>query len=89
MTNVANAGTLGTQARPDADTHNPTYQAYQILHWGFVAAPVLAGADKFLHVLTNWDQYLAPSLRAFLRSACTPRCSSRASSRWWPVWSWR
>ena len=61
MTNVANAGTLGTQARPDADTHNPTYQAYQILHWGFVAAPVLAGADKFLHVLTNWDQYLAPA----------------------------
>jgi hypothetical protein len=35
-------------------------QAYQILHFGFVAAPVIAGADKFLHLLTNWDMYLAP-----------------------------
>ncbi len=36
------------------------YQAYQVLHWGFVAAPFLAGLDKFFHVLTNWEMYLAP-----------------------------
>lgn len=36
------------------------YQAYQILHWGFVAAPVIAGLDKFFHLLTDWDRYLAP-----------------------------
>jgi hypothetical protein len=42
--------------------HNPTYQAYQILHWAFVAAPVIAGADKFLHLLANWDAYLAPAI---------------------------
>src|SRR5438876_546819 len=39
---------------------SPAYQAYQILHWGFVAAPLLAGLDKFAHFLVNWDQYLAP-----------------------------
>jgi uncharacterized membrane protein YphA (DoxX/SURF4 family) len=39
---------------------NPIYQAYQILHWGFVAAPVIAGLDKFFHLLTHWEQYLAP-----------------------------
>jgi hypothetical protein len=49
-------------ARPDSETHSPAYQAYQILHWGFVAAPVIAGADKFLGRLTNWEKYLAPSL---------------------------
>jgi undecaprenyl-diphosphatase len=27
-----------------------------------VALPVLAGADKFLHLLVNWDQYLAPAI---------------------------
>jgi hypothetical protein len=43
-------------------THDPTHQAYQILHWGFVAAPVIAGADKFLRLLTDWDKYLAPPL---------------------------
>jgi len=40
---------------------DPRYQAFEILHWGFVAAPVLAGLDKFLGLLTNWDVYLAPS----------------------------
>ena len=40
----------------------PAYQAYQILHIAFVAAPVLAGIDKFLHLLTNWDMYLAPPI---------------------------
>jgi hypothetical protein len=38
----------------------PAYQAYQILHVAFVVAPVLAGLDKFFHLLTNWDHYLAP-----------------------------
>lgn len=35
-------------------------QAYQLLHLGFSVAPVLAGIDKFFHLLCNWDQYLAP-----------------------------
>jgi hypothetical protein len=62
MANAALATTAGTHEHREADAHDPTYQAYQILHWGFVAAPVIAGADKFLHLLTNWDQYLAPAL---------------------------
>jgi hypothetical protein len=46
----------GTSFRTDA----PSYQAYQILHWAFVAAPLIAGLDKFAHLLVNWDQYLTP-----------------------------
>jgi hypothetical protein len=38
----------------------PAYQAYQVLHVAFIVAPILAGVDKFLHLLTNWDKYLAP-----------------------------
>ena len=38
----------------------PAYQAYVILHVGFAVLPVIAGADKFFHLLVNWDQYLAP-----------------------------
>ena len=36
----------------------PSYQAYQILRLGFTVAPIVAGLDKFFHVLVNWDQYL-------------------------------
>ncbi len=35
-------------------------QAFPILRFGFTVAPILAGADKFLHLLVNWDQYLPP-----------------------------
>jgi uncharacterized membrane protein YphA (DoxX/SURF4 family) len=39
---------------------DPAYQAFQILRIGFIAAPILAGLDKFFHLLVNWDNYLAP-----------------------------
>lgn len=39
-------------------THNYAHQAYQILHWGFVIAPILAGLDKFFNKLTDWTMYL-------------------------------
>src|SRR5437773_2680989 len=41
-------------------------QAYQILHVAFVVAPVVAGLDKFTHLLTNWDRYLAPQVAAMV-----------------------
>jgi len=43
-----------------ADAQSPTYQAYQILRIAFTVAPIIAGLDKFLDVLTDWDKYLAP-----------------------------
>ncbi len=39
-------------------SRNPAYQAYQILHWGFVVAPILAGLDKFFMKMVDWTQYL-------------------------------
>jgi hypothetical protein len=39
-------------------TASPAYQAFRLLHIGFVAAPILAGVDKFFHLLINWDQYI-------------------------------
>ena len=47
-------------------TSRPAHQAFQILYLGFIAAPFLAGADKFTHFLTNWDQYLAPVVAGVL-----------------------
>lgn len=39
---------------------SPAYQAYEVLHVGFAVLPIVAGADKFLHWLVDWNQYLAP-----------------------------
>ena len=50
MTNTSvNSGAL-----PDPTVR----QAYLILRFGFTVAPIIAGLDKFLHLLVNWDQYL-------------------------------
>jgi hypothetical protein len=38
----------------------PAYQSYVLLHIGFAALPVVAGLDKFFHLLVDWDKYLAP-----------------------------
>lgn len=59
MAHVANHTVNAPLAHTEPKTHTPAYQAYQLLHWGFVAAPVIAGADKFLGLLTSWDKYLA------------------------------
>ena len=41
-------------------TGDKAYQAYRILQFTFVVAPILAGLDKFFHLLANWDLYLSP-----------------------------
>ena len=62
MDNVIETGTAAT-TRSHVE---PARQAYHILHWGFVAAPTIAGIDKFTHLLTNWDQYLAKPVERVL-----------------------
>ena len=75
-------------AQTIATTSRPAYQAYQILYIGFIAAPALAGLDKFTHFLTNWDQYLAPRSSDCFRSLVTRSCCSSGSLRWPPpYWS--
>ncbi|HXE12816.1 MAG TPA: hypothetical protein VN633_11890 [Bryobacteraceae bacterium] len=63
MTQSMTSGAEGAfaQDRPRVKT-TPAYQAYQILHVAFVVAPILAGLDKFFHLMVNWDMYLAPAI---------------------------
>ncbi len=63
MTNsVVNDTERGFTRFQTASKASPAYQAYQILHIAFVIAPIVAGLDKFFHLLTNWDMYLAPAI---------------------------
>src|SRR4051812_16654064 len=40
---------------------NPgSLRAYKILKFGFTAAPLIAGIDKFTNLLVNWTMYLSP-----------------------------
>jgi len=66
MASIAqNTGAVGLDSS-ESMTGNPTYQAYQILHFGFTVAPIIAGLDKFLHLLVNWDQYLPATVNNML-----------------------
>src|SRR5436189_1364799 len=47
-----------TSTAADETASSPAYQAYRVLQFGLVVAPILAGLDKFFHLLVNWDQYV-------------------------------
>ena len=53
----------------DDSMANPAYQAFQILRIGFTVAPIIAGVDKFLGLLVNWDQYLPSVVNNLLGGA--------------------
>jgi hypothetical protein len=43
-----------TDGRPKGER-----DAYKLLYAGFMAAPIIAGIDKFTDTLGNWDKYLS------------------------------
>jgi uncharacterized membrane protein YphA (DoxX/SURF4 family) len=44
----------------------PSYQAYQLLRFGYAILPIIAGVDKFFHWLTSWEMYLSSSIEKIL-----------------------
>ena len=43
-----------------------TERVTALLKWTYGLVPVVAGADKFMHLLTDWDKYLAPQIASIL-----------------------
>jgi len=64
MSQALNTGTtsLSTATQVSGVSTRPAYQAFVILYVGFIALPIVAGIDKFFHLLVNWNQYLAPAV---------------------------
>ena len=57
--------TTNARVRPATDRSGlsrPDYQAFLLLRGAFVVAPILFGLDKFTDLLTDWQQYLAPTV---------------------------
>lgn len=49
------------------ETKNQTVkEVFTLLKYVFVVVPIVAGVDKFLNLLTNWEQYINPSLEGVL-----------------------
>jgi hypothetical protein len=46
--------------------NSKVHQAWWALRSVFGLVPVLAGVDKFLNLMTNWEQYLGPAAKALL-----------------------
>ena len=45
---------------------SPLYRAYQTMHWGLMAVPLIAGLDKFANMTTQWTDYVAPQIGAMI-----------------------
>jgi hypothetical protein len=40
--------------------------AWKLLRAGFTVVPLVAGADKFLHLIADWEMYLSPAVAGLL-----------------------
>ena len=47
-------------------TSTDTHKVVSLLKLTYGLVPIVAGADKFMHLLTDWDKYLAPSIANML-----------------------
>ena len=66
-----NVNDPATAPSAHVDTAGLSYQAFRILQIGFVAAPIIAGVDKFFNVLVNWEMYLWAPLGELVGGAAT------------------
>jgi hypothetical protein len=72
MAMTTTAATTQTALRPDHRSSaqrlrtDPTFQAFWLMRLGFTLVPIVFGADKFAHVMVNWDKYLAPDVQHWL-----------------------
>jgi hypothetical protein len=55
-----------SHADDEVNLSRHAHEAYGLLHLAFVIAPVVAGLDKFFHLLTNWDKFVAPVVERVL-----------------------
>lgn len=62
MTSITNTAARARihdlEASAAVETDAPARQAYAILKFGLTVAPIVAGLDKFFHILVDWDKYL-------------------------------
>jgi hypothetical protein len=67
MSSIEHNRSTITTSKPTATiAASRSREAYLILYAAFTLLPILAGLDKFFHVLVNWDMYLAPLATKFL-----------------------
>lgn len=48
------------------DNNKSLTQTFNLLKYTFGIVPIVAGADKFTNILTNWEQYINPSIAEML-----------------------
>jgi hypothetical protein len=70
MTTTAASTNATTRLVPSSSAQrlktDPVFQAFWLMRLGFTLVPILFGADKFAHVMVNWDKYLAPDVQRWL-----------------------
>lgn len=50
------------RSRAYSKTMSETEKVLSLLRWTYGLVPIIAGVDKFTHLLTDWDKYLAPAI---------------------------
>lgn len=64
--NAATSYSTGESSAGKFVSKSATERVVTLLRLTYGLVPIVAGLDKFTHILANWDQYLAPSIARML-----------------------
>jgi hypothetical protein len=45
----------------DVRGRGPSFEAFSMLYFAYIIAPIVAGVDKFFHYLVDWNIYVSPA----------------------------
>jgi len=54
---------------------NPAFDAYRILRFAFIVAPLVMGLDKFFNLLTQWPKFVCPLIANRVDPQLFMRCA--------------
>jgi uncharacterized membrane protein YphA (DoxX/SURF4 family) len=67
MYSLNSGGEMAKREGNKIQKNDYSHQAYRILQFAFVIAPIIAGVDKFLNLLVRWESYLSPAIHKTLQ----------------------
>ncbi|HET6463913.1 MAG TPA: hypothetical protein VFH33_08950 [Candidatus Krumholzibacteria bacterium] len=54
---------------------NPAFDAYRLLRFAFIVAPLVMGLDKFFNLLTQWPKFVCPLIANRIDPQLFMRCT--------------
>lgn len=70
-TTIAERREARHRGRYEVRRRDPGAQAFSLLYFAYIVAPIAAGIDKFFHYLVDWNIYVSPAYASIVGGRVT------------------